>query len=221
MADAYLNRGIALSRKSRNLTIIDFYEAIRITPEFVEAYYQLGLIRIAQEEYPQAIEDLTKAIRLNSIFSKAYLARARAYNSLVPPNLESANFDWDKAIEFSGDPEGIYMIQAIANRRNQQYSDAIVGFTKAIALLLEEEDSAAIAYAYLERGITYRQAENIILALIDLNKSIAIDSTQPQGYIQRGITLRQNGEEELSVKDFDKALDLDPNLDVTNLIPKS
>ena len=67
----------------------DFDEAIRLNPEYIEAYYQMGLATVtlgqsvsdeqeAQRLYEKAVEDFDEAIRLNPDYVEAYYYRGIA-----------------------------------------------------------------------------------------------------------------------------------------------
>ena len=62
--------------------ITDFDEAIRINPDYAEAYYYRGFAKQHLEYYESAITDFDEAIRINPDYAEAYYHRAEANSFL-------------------------------------------------------------------------------------------------------------------------------------------
>ena len=58
--------------------IADYDEAIRLEPDYAEAYNHRGIARRNLERYEEAIADYDEAIRLRPDFISTYYDRARA-----------------------------------------------------------------------------------------------------------------------------------------------
>jgi len=67
------NRGVAHTEKGESdKAIADYAEAIRLNPEYAEAYYNRGLVYGRDKgQFDNAFTDFTEAIRLNPEFSNA------------------------------------------------------------------------------------------------------------------------------------------------------
>ena len=64
-----------------NRAIMEINEAIKLNPDFAEAYLARGMVYYNQGDYARAIEDLTHAIQLDSDNSEAYINRGEVYST--------------------------------------------------------------------------------------------------------------------------------------------
>ena len=56
-----------------------FKEAVKLNPEYAEAYYKMGLVYDSMLDHDKAIEAYTKVVALNPDFVKAYQSLGLAY----------------------------------------------------------------------------------------------------------------------------------------------
>ena len=98
---AYINRGIAKDKSGKPIASIgDYQRAIKVSKEVApQAYYNMGLAQCKREQYEDAVENFSKAIELNSIYSDAYYNRGKAYIKLN--HLQYAKFDFEKAVQYN------------------------------------------------------------------------------------------------------------------------
>jgi tetratricopeptide (TPR) repeat protein len=99
-AIAHYNRGMAfwgLGKQERALQ--DFSEAIRLKPDFADAFTNRGRIYLLKREYDRAIQDLDRAIELRSTepFFVDFCNRGDAYFN--KQNWDAAIRDYDRAIQ--------------------------------------------------------------------------------------------------------------------------
>lgn len=92
---AYNNRGLELRKKHElEKAISDFSEAIRLKPDFAEAYYNRG--RTQGADTSAAIADFDEAIKINPKYAEAYNSRGDAWEKRGEVNRAIA--DYQKAI---------------------------------------------------------------------------------------------------------------------------
>ena len=78
--------------------IADYTEAIRLNPEYAEAYCNRGVAYWEKGNDDKAIADFTEAIRLNPEYARAYQNRGVAYGKKGENS--KAKSDYDQAKKF-------------------------------------------------------------------------------------------------------------------------
>ena len=75
-------RDLTLFRAKLLDLIHDFENALKISPEMYLAYYNMGVVYIAMQDYTSALSAFNKAIELNPDFGEAYYNRGYVYFTL-------------------------------------------------------------------------------------------------------------------------------------------
>ena len=82
-AEERLERGIKLYRLERYSDALRaFSEAVRLRPDYAEAYNNRGVVYRKIRQYLEAIQDYTRAIELNEFYADAYHNRGVAYRRM-------------------------------------------------------------------------------------------------------------------------------------------
>ena len=150
-----------------------------------------------------AIDEYSKAIKLDPNYPVAYYNRGIAYDNLGQH--EKAIKDYDKTIELDSNNADAY------NNRGNVYDDlgqhekAIKDYDKAIELNPNNAD------AYNNRGAVYDDLGQYEKAIKDYDKAIELDSNYADAYYNRGNVCGKLGQHEKAIKDYDKAIELDAN----------
>ena len=85
---------------------VEFRNAIRIDPRFIEAYYQLAQAELAQHDWPGAFGALEKTIELDPSRSDARLQRGRLY--LLGRQFDEAEQDANTILRADPNNAGAY-----------------------------------------------------------------------------------------------------------------
>ena len=128
--------GMAYYNLGESETALRFFnEAIRIKPNFIEAYANRGGAYNDLGRYNQAIKDLDKAIKSNPEMAMAFNNRGNSYANL--DQLHKAIQDYDVAIRL--DPQFIlaYSNRALANTYLGRDDDASLDIQRGIELGLD------------------------------------------------------------------------------------
>jgi len=129
---AYNNRGVFLKDHEGDLALAvkDFTYAIKLSPEYVGAYYNRGLLHEKQGDLDNAIADYSSVIRLEPENDKAYNNRGGVLKK--QGNLAGALADFNSAIRLNpSSPEGYANRGAVWLARND-FKRAIEDLNKAL-----------------------------------------------------------------------------------------
>ena len=172
------NRGLAY----KNLgdypqAIKDFDEAIRIKPEYAEAYYNRGLAHKALGNAGQAIADYSRAIRIKPNMAEAYNNRGNAYGESGDCNL--ALMDFNAALEIRPSYADAYMNRGNAYICLGNYQQAIDDYGRAI------EQKPDYAASYYNRAVAYSKMGNGKLAILDLKTAAGLGDERAKNVLKR------------------------------------
>jgi len=230
-AGDFLDRGMLfISRSDFDTAIMDFDEAIRLNPNFAEAFFWRGLahMRASDVDFSSivpflmflmdddrtnlAIADLDEAIRLNTGFAAAYMARGKMRSAFG--HFESAIADFTQAIRIEPNNASAYSNRANAHLQSGDTDRAIADFTQVIQI---EPNNAS---AYISRASAHLRSVDRIRAIADFTQAIRLgtysDSALPhrdlvQAHLSRGDVHFSRGDLDLAIDDYTQALQLDPN----------
>jgi tetratricopeptide (TPR) repeat protein len=216
-AVAYFNRARNVYSEA---AIKDCDKAIKLDPEYVEAYVWRGILYYTfdKEGYQRAIKDFDKAIKLDPeyvltfpdpnhtkrwIIARCYLGRGDAYGLLG--DYQQAIKDYDKAIELDPNDAEAYDSRGDAYSLLGNYRQAIRDYDKAMQVDPKHPDRYAV------RGDAYSLLGNYKEAINDCNQ--AIDRSGPcWGFLYsiRGVVYARSGNYEQAIKDCETAIVREP-----------
>ena len=231
--EAY-NAGIQLfENKKYDAAISKFGEAIKLDPEFKDAYYNKGVAENESGKFKGAVKTFTTLIGKEKT-GKALFQRARAHQGLM--DYAKAEEDYDEALKVDPSNEKVPYNYGTLKFLQKDYDGAIKMFSKAISIKND------FAFAYNDRGSAYRmkkeyqkaiadyelaakhnpnlpfvlnnigtvhkKTKNYAAAIAAYNRAISIDANYYLAYNNRGSVLFDQGKYNDARKDFDKAINL-------------
>jgi tetratricopeptide (TPR) repeat protein len=200
-APLYLARGMLHVQAQRYKSADDdFTEAIRIAPDYVEAYLRRGAIRQGAD----AARDRAEARRLGAGQADGYYNEGvRAYNQ---GRVEEAERMWRFAVDLQPFHSRAHVAIARLYLQRRQFVEAAVEFDQAIPI--GSEDAELFYYRGNARIAAGRGEE----ALTDFSKAVELDPSEPMYYTARGLALqRVRGDRVRARANFDEAIRVDPN----------
>ena len=181
--------------------ISKFNDAIKINPNYFEAYNNLGAVYLGLQNYSQAIEDLNQAITLNPNFAEAYNNLGLAYYRLK--NYTQAIENYTKSIDLNN-PElhFPYNNRGLAYAKLKNYEQAFSDYNQAIKI------NSDYFEAYNNRGAAYYDLKNYSQAISDWTQAIQLNPNYAEAYNNRGVAYRKLQKYEQAIKDFTKSIEL-------------
>jgi tetratricopeptide (TPR) repeat protein len=159
-----------------------------------KAYCGRGLADALLGNYKLAIDDFSKAIKLDSSFVKAYTNRSLSYLSMG--NYQNAMKDANRVVELDLDNYQSYDLRSLVCVEIRDYQNALKDCTKAIELNPQRYQT------YSFRGSVYSRLGNYELALRDMNKAIEIHPGDAADYLSRGIIFEKMGNYSKAIADI-------------------
>jgi tetratricopeptide (TPR) repeat protein len=197
-------RGLEADRKyDYDLAIAEFSEAIRLKPDYVNAYYYRGIASLLKIDYDNAIADFTEVIRFNPASADAYDHRAFAYHR--KGNTDRAIADFTEAIRLNPNYGDAYKYRSIDYDRKGDYDKAMADENEVIRL------SPSMGELYDNRGVTYNHMGDYDKAIADFNEAIRLLPHYADPYHGRGVAYNAKGDHDKAMADFRESLHIDPN----------
>ncbi|MGC2333753.1 MAG: tetratricopeptide repeat protein, partial [Candidatus Acidiferrales bacterium] len=126
---------------------IEFRNALRLDPRFVDAYYELAQADLAQQNWNAAYASLEKAIGLDPTRLDARLDRGRLY--LAARQFSNAEDEANFILQQQSDDVGAYQLLGAALMGEQKPDKALAAFAK-VTQLRPNDPNAYVNMALVE-----------------------------------------------------------------------
>lgn len=154
---------------------VEFRNALRLDPRFVDAYYQLAQADLAQRDWRGAYTSLEKAIELDPGRLDARLDRGRLY--LAARQFDKAQEEANSILQGQPKNVGAYQLLGAALIGQQKPDKALEAFT-TVTELVPNDASAYVNLALVEISLRrFQEAE------VHLKKAVATDPKSLQANI--------------------------------------
>ncbi|WP_414586375.1 tetratricopeptide repeat protein [Scytonema sp. PCC 10023] len=186
-----------------------FTQAINKNPNFTDAYYFRGCLRIRdfdEQDFPQeAIEDFQSCIRINPYFytSTFYVGDFEKYLYLDEHN-QKAIAELTEVIRSNPEDANAYLERGITHYKSGEQQAAIADLTDAIRIKADDAD------AYYCRGLAHYIQKDYTSAIEDFTQAIAIDPLFADLYALRGIAYYDSGNLQQAITNCNQAIWLAP-----------
>jgi tetratricopeptide (TPR) repeat protein len=186
-------------------------EAIRLglptAEKKFEAYLYRGKIRLLLRRRPQALSDLTLAVRFNPRSASARYLRGHAYYDMRI--FRQAVAEYSRAIRLRPKMVKAYIGRGMAYHDLGQYQQAVNDYTRAIRLRPRDLSG------YNLRGLSFLSLRRYHQALKDFNAALTMSPGSTQLLNNRGLAFHRLRRFHEALQDFNQALAKDPKSAVT------
>ena len=217
--------------------IASYSHAIKIKPDYAEAYNNMGNALRDKGDPETAIVNYKQAININPDYAEAY------YNLGIilqdKNNLDAAISNYKQALKIKPDYAEAYNNMGNALKYQNNLEAAILSYTEALKLkpdyaeaynnmggaLHDKGDSEAAigsymqaikikpdyTEAYFNMGNTLKNMGNLTSALDCYNQAVRIRPNYAEAYNNMGNTLKEKGDVEAALASYAEALKINPN----------
>jgi len=231
LADIYIDK-----REFDN-ALIALKKAVEFDPDYVEGYFNIGLILQNQNKLIEAAEYYKKAISLKSDYYLAYDNLGALYlnngdlneslnyykkSMYLNPNNPDVYFNIGNIYRASSNP--VQAIEFYQKSLDLKPNDAECNVKLGISFMMDKRYDQSVQYfnkalelnydeaeIYFNLGNVYCEKEDYIKAKNYYNKSIELNPNNPDSFNNLGQLYRFNNELNKAIPNFLKALELDPN----------
>ena len=205
-AELALQQGnFLMTLRQINQAIEHYSRAIKLNPNYTNAYINRGVAYDKQDDIDRAIEDFNMAIELNPNYAGAYTNRAGAYGK--KEDHDRTIEDCNRAIQLNPDNPDAYYNRGTAYGKKGDVDRAITDLTKAIEFNPDESN------IYNNRGAAYSKKGEVDHAIADFTRAIQFnpDNPDPDIYFNRGTAYGKKGEVDRAILDFTKVIEINPD----------
>ncbi|XP_041927161.1 uncharacterized protein ttc6 isoform X2 [Alosa sapidissima] len=181
-----------------------FSNAVKINPDYAEAYHQRGLCRMRLNQ-SKSVQDLNRALSLNPNFFQVYLSRATFYGSRG--RYSKAILNCNEAIKVQPNSVRAYLYRGAFKYFLKVYQGAVEDLTTVIKL------ANTCSFAYYNRAVCYHQMKEYELALRDYSIVLLLPEQREislKVLINRGLLYVELNDHHNALADFIKASERKP-----------
>ena len=195
-APAWLNRGIALSRRFNDDARADFDQALKLDPQLAEAFIYRGELSEARGDRPGAIEDYTRAIATGS--ARAYFKRATV--KFLNGDLDGAKADREAGFKIVPTDELSWVAQA-ENRWADDPKRALADTDEALKI-----NPWSVVALQLKAALLSERLNRPLEALEVLDRAVDLHPDAVAVRAGRGVLLARAGKRDEALRDAKEAL---------------
>ena len=183
--------------------IESYKQAIKIKPDYVDAYNNMGLALNDKGELEAAINCYKQAIKIKPNLSQAYNNMGISLHR--KGDREAAIDSFNQALMIKPDYAAAYYNMGITMQDNGYLEDAIDSFKQAIKIKPDYVD------AYNNMGLALNDKGDSDAAIDCYEQAVLINPYYSEAFNNMGIALKDKGELEAAIDSYNKALKLKPD----------
>ena len=201
-------RGHSDSKKA----IEDYSQAIRLDPEFSDAYFLRATANEELRKYDQAVQDYDQFLRIRPKLAVGYLRRGYAYYSIGldarirgvqhsgDSNIKRAILDFDRTLRLDPNNAEAYYGRADAYQKIDEANNAIQDYDKVIAMNPETDG------IFRKRGEAWADLRQFERAIQDFDQHLRRRPDDDLALLGRGDAYLELGRYQRAIDDYDQAV---------------
>ncbi|MDY6903924.1 MAG: tetratricopeptide repeat protein [Thermodesulfobacteriota bacterium] len=155
------------SNENYNAAVIEFRNAVALSPKHADARYQLGLSYLKTGEPGKALQELERAATLDPENTDAQIKTAELY--FLGQRLRESRDAIDRMLAVNPDAPGAYALLAQIELREENTGAAVAAITKALALKPDNSDYYIIKARILSASEQFEEAEQLLKKAVDMS----------------------------------------------------
>ncbi|ACK64783.1 Tetratricopeptide TPR_2 repeat protein [Rippkaea orientalis PCC 8801] len=183
--------------------INSYYEAVDISPNYIQVWERLGFILFRIYQYEEAIFCLDKVINIKPNDDSSWHLRGLCLSSLG--RLEEALESLDQALEVNPNDSFIWGNKGKLLNQLEEYQQALLSFNRSLELDPENDEIWYLKGKVLSELKKYEEALN------SFDKALEIHSNYYEAWGMRGVILVNLQYYKQALISFDKLIEINPN----------
>ncbi|MCL4365129.1 tetratricopeptide repeat protein [Candidatus Marsarchaeota archaeon] len=176
--------------------------ALRIDPEFKEAWFNKGISLARLGRYKKAIAAYDNALRIDPEFGEAWGNKGSLYLRLG--KYKKAIDALDNALGVDPEFKEAWFNKGILRAKLNRHSGAIAAYNRALRIDPEFKE------AWFNKGISLARLGRYEKAIAAYDEALRIDPEFRGAWFNKGISLAKLGRYEKAIAAYDEALQIDP-----------
>jgi tetratricopeptide (TPR) repeat protein len=150
----------------------------------------------------QAIQEFSKAIRLNPKYTSSYFMRAYVYNQVQ--DLQPAVSDYNQVLLLDPQNANAYNNRGNLKKELKDFRGSLADYNQALLLVPSD------AKTYSNRGLIKEKLKDLVGAMADLDRAVALAPKDTELYSNRGTLKRDLKDVSGALADFNQSIALNP-----------
>lgn len=183
--------------------IESYKKALSIQPDYVDAYYNMGIAYKAQGKLEEAIKVYKKVLSIRPQYAEAHYNMGNIFK--VQGKLEAAIRSYRSALSHKPDYVHAYNNLGTSLREQGRLEEAIEAYTMALSIKPDYADASN------NLGNAIQQLGKPEEAIVAYTKAISLNPNHTDAWMNMGSALQEQDKLSEAIESYKKALSINPN----------